>query len=209
MLDGESIRLVIADDHPVYRDGLAFLLARYADFRVVGTAGTGEAALELCRANQPHVALVDLRMGGMSGFEVLAGLARELPDTRAIVLSGFDTDEEIHRAVQAGAAGYLVKNASPDELAAAIRQVSRGETCIPAPLVAKLASSLHRPQLTPRQREVMLLIAAGLSNQEIGNRLGIVEGTVKIHVKAILAKLGARDRTQAVSIAHERGIVRR
>ena len=204
----ESIRVVIADDHPVYRDGLAILLGRQDDLTVVGTAGSGEEALALCRATRPHVALVDLRMKGVDGFEVIAGLSRELPDTRAIVLSGFDTDDDIRRAVRAGAAGYLLKHSSPDELAAAIRRVRQGETCIPPALVAKLAGSLNRPELTARQLEVLVQIVAGLNNMEIGARLGITEGTVKIHVKSILAKLGARDRTQAVSLALERGIVR-
>jgi DNA-binding NarL/FixJ family response regulator len=203
------IRVVIADDHPVFREGLAILLARQDGIAVVGSAGSGEEALELCRAHRPDIALLDLRMGGLDGLATVAALREELPDTRAIVLSGFDADAEVYRAAKVGAAGYLLKHVSPTDLASAIRRVRDGETCFPPALAAKVASMGRQPQLTARQAEVLDLIGMGLANQHIAGRLRIKEGTVKVHVKGILAKLGARDRTHAMAIALDRGLIRR
>lgn len=204
----DRIRVVIADDHPVFRDGLAILLGRHESIDVVGTADDGEAALAVCREQRPDVVLVDLRMGKLDGLAVVNQLTRTMPDTKAIILSGFDADEDVFQAIRAGAAGYLLKHTSPEEVAAAIVRVHEGDKCIPPALAAKLATHLSRPQLTARQEEVLQLISEGLSNQEIADRLQIVEGTVKAHVKSILAKLGARDRTQAISLAMHRGLVR-
>lgn len=202
------IRVVIADDHPVFRDGLAILLGRHDGIEVVGTADDGEAAIAVCREQRPDVVLVDLRMARLDGLAVVNELTRSMPHTRAIVLSGFDADEDVFQAIRAGAAGYLLKHTSPEEVASSIQRVYNGEKCIPPALAAKLATHLARPQLTGRQEEVLQLISEGLSNQEIAARLNIVEGTVKAHVKSILAKLGARDRTQAISLAMHRGLVR-
>jgi DNA-binding NarL/FixJ family response regulator len=208
MTEGVRIRVVIADDHPVFRDGLAVLLGRHDGIEVVGTADDGESALEICRAQRPDVVLVDLRMARLDGLAVVNELTRTMPETRAIVLSGFDADEDVFQAIRAGAAGYLLKHTSPEEVANAIHRVYEGERCIPPALAAKLAVHLSRPQLTGRQEQVLQLISEGLSNQEIAQRLNIVEGTVKAHVKSILAKLGARDRTQAIALAMHRGLVR-
>ena len=204
-----TIRVIIADDHPVFRDGLAILLGYQTGIEVVGVAEDGPAALEMCGELRPDVLLVDLRMDGMGGVDVVTELAIRVPSIRCIILSGFDADEDVYQAVRAGASGYLVKQALPEELAAAIRAVHRGEICIPPDLASKLASRMSRPNLTARQEEVLQLIAQGMSNQEIADRLQIVEGTVKAHVKVVLSKLGARDRTQALSVALQRGLVPR
>lgn len=208
MTEATDIRVLIADDHPVFRDGLVILLGRQPGISVVGSAESGTAALELCRAEPPDVLLVDLRMRQMDGVAVVEALTREQPAIRTIILSAFDPDDDVYRAMRAGAAGYLVKSIAPEELADAIRTVHRGEKFLPPSLAAKLADHVSRPHLTERQDQVLQLIAEGLSNQEIAQRLGIMEGTVKAHVKSILSKLGARDRTQAISIALHRGIVR-
>lgn len=209
MVDGPVVRVIVADDHPVFRDGLAILLGQQPGIEVVGVAADGHAAVSMCETLRPDVLLVDLRMEGLSGVAVVSELANRLPTTRCLVLSGFDADEDVYQAVRAGAAGYMVKQALPAELAQAIKAVGRGEMCMPPALASKLASRLSRPELTARQDEVLHLIADGMSNQEIADRLQIVEGTVKAHVKVILAKLGARDRTQAISVALQRGLVRR
>lgn len=209
MVDNGTIRVLVADDHPVFRDGLAILLSQQPGIEVVGVAIDGRSALTMCDELKPDVLVVDLRMEGLGGVGVVTEIAARLPTIRCLVLSGFDADEDVYQAVRAGAAGYLVKQALPDELASAIKAVHRGEICIPPSLASKLASRLSRPELTARQDEVLHLIAEGMSNQEIADRLQIVEGTVKAHVKVILSKLGARDRTQAISVALQRGLVRR
>lgn len=208
MAETTGVRVAIADDHPVFRDGLALLLEQQEGIQVVGTAGDGNEALALCLEVRPDVILIDLRMAGMDGLALIGEVTKQLPTTRSIVLSGFDADEDVYQAVRAGAAGYLLKDAAPAELASAIHAVHRGERFIPPALATKLMNQAARPHLTPRQEAVLRLIAEGLSNQEIASRLDIVEGTVKVHVKSILAKLGARDRTQAVSVALQRGLVR-
>jgi two-component system NarL family response regulator len=209
MVDMGTIRVMLVDDHPMFRDGLAILLNQQPGIEVVGVAGDGDAALSMCEALTPDVLVVDLRMEGLSGVEVVSEVALRFPATRCIVLSGFGADEDVYQAVHAGALGYVLKQALPAELAAAIRAVHEGQICLPPALASKLASRLSRPELTARQDQVLNLIADGLTNQEIADRLQIVEGTVKAHIKVILAKLGARDRTQAMALALERGLVRR
>ena len=204
-----AIRVIVADDHPMFRDGLAILLGQQPGLEVVGVAGDGRVALTMCEELQPDVMVVDLQMAGLGGVAVVTEVANRFPATKCLVLSGFDADEDVYQAVRAGAAGYLGKQALPGELAEAIRAVNKGEIWIPPALASKLASRLSRPELTARQEEVLHLIAEGMSNQEIADRLRIVEGTVKAHVKVILSKLGARDRTQAISVALQRGLVRR
>jgi two-component system NarL family response regulator len=208
MAETAPIRVLITDDHPVFREGLVILLGQQPGIEVIGAAENGVTALELCRQQRPDVVLVDLRMRQLDGVAVVAALARECPQTKAIILSAFDADEDVYRAIQAGASGYMLKSSSPTELAEGIRAVHRGEKSLPPSLAAKLAAHVTRPHLTGRQDEVLRLISQGLSNQEIADKLQIVEGTVKAHVKSILAKLGARDRTQAISIALDRGLVR-
>ena len=208
MTDSTPIRVLIADDHPLFREGLAALLQRQPWIAVVGAASDGHETVELFRSLNPDVTLVDLRMPPDDGISVVGALRAESPAARVIVLSAFDADDDVLRAIQAGAAGYLLKMALPTELADAIAAGHRGQTALPPRVAAKLATHVGRPRLTGRQEEVLQLIARGMTNQEIGDRLHIVEGTVKAHVKSILEKLGARDRTQALCIALERGLVR-
>jgi two-component system NarL family response regulator len=202
------VRVLIADDHLLFRDGLAVLLQRQPGIAVVAVASDGAEALESCRALAPDVALVDLRMPKTDGIALISALRAACPQVRAVVLSGFDADDDVVQAIRAGARGYLLKTTYPAELAEAIAAVHRGDTWLPPAVAAKLASNVGRPRLTHRQGEVLALIAEGLTNEQIGQRLTIVEGTVKAHVKSILEKLGARDRTQALCIALQRGLVR-
>jgi DNA-binding NarL/FixJ family response regulator len=204
-----TARVIIADDHPLFRDGLATLLDRIPGIEIVGVAGGGIEAIEMCRALMPDVLLVDLQMPGLDGLDVLDTIGKELPAIRTVVLSAFDADEDVYRAVRAGAAAYCLKTSLPTELAETILAVSGGsENRIPAPLLAKLSSYLRHPRLTAREREVLQLVTGGMSNLEIAAALHIAEGTVKTHIKSILAKLDARDRSQAMVIGMKRGLVR-
>ncbi len=203
-----AVRVMIVDDHELVREGLAELLGRDPNVEVVGKAETGDQALQLYRETRPDVALVDLRMTPTDGVTVITRLREEYGDARIIMLSSYDTDEDIYRGLKAGAQSYLLKDVGLNELVQTIRAVHNGEKRIPPAIAAKLAEHMSNPQLTPRQVDTLRLIVAGLSNQEIASRLNITEGTVKAHVKAILAKFGARDRAQAASVALKRGIVR-
>jgi two-component system NarL family response regulator len=202
------VRVLIVDDHELVREGLAELLGRDPNVEVVGKAESGEQALQMYRETRPDVALVDLRMTPTDGVTVITKLREEHGDARIIMLSSYDTDEDIYRGLKAGAQSYLLKDVGLSELVQTIRAVHNGEKRIPPAIAAKLAEHMSNPQLTPRQVDTLRLIVAGLSNQEIASRLNITEGTVKAHVKAILAKFGARDRAQAASVALKRGIVR-
>ena len=204
-----NARVIIADDHALFRDGLATLLGRVEGIEIVGIAASGTEAMDLCRELLPSVLLVDLQMPGMDGLDVLDRMGKELPAVRTIVLSAFDADEDVYRAVRAGAAAYCLKSTTPEELAETILAVAGGsENRIPSPLLAKLSSYLRRPRLTARELEILHLVAGGLSNLEIATALHIAEGTVKTHIKSILAKLEARDRSQAMVIGMKRGLVR-
>lgn len=201
------IRLLIADDHPVVREGLAAMLNRRADMTVVGEASSGREALALYRREQPDVTLMDLRMPELGGVEAIATLRAEFPNARFIVLTTYDGDEDIARALKAGAQAYLLKDTPRDELLDAIRAVHAGGKRIAPEMAAKLADRLTTPELTDRELEVLKLIVAGQSNKEIGASLAITKGTVKVHVNNLLGKLGVSDRTQAVTEALRRGIV--
>lgn len=204
-----AARVVIADDHPLFRDGLATLLGRIPGIEIVGVAGGGAEAIELCRVLMPNVLLVDLQMPGLDGLDVLDTVGKELPGIRTVVLSAFDADEDVYRAVRAGAAAYCLKTSLPGDLAETILAVSGSwESRIPVPLLAKLSNYLRHPRLTAREREVLQLVSGGLSNLEIAEALHIAEGTVKTHIKSILAKLKARDRTHAMVLGMKRGLVR-
>jgi two-component system NarL family response regulator len=202
------VRVLVVDDHELVREGLAELLGRDPDVEVIGTAGSGEEALTLYQSTTPDVTLVDLRMTPMDGVEVIQRLREQDPSARIIMLTSYDTDEDVYRGLRAGAASYLLKDVGLSELVTTIRAVHRGEKRIPASIASKLAEHMANPELTPRQLDTLRLIVDGLSNQDIATRLNITEGTVKAHVKAILTKFGARDRAQAASIALKRGIVR-
>jgi two-component system NarL family response regulator len=203
-----AIRVLIADDHPVVREGVAAMIERRPDMTVVAEAATGREAVAAYRAARPDVVLMDLRMPDMTGVEAIGAIRGEFPGARIIVLTTYDGDEDIYRGLQAGARAYLLKDAPRDDLLDAIRAVHAGQSRIPPAVAARLAERvLAGPELTARELEVLQGIVAGRSNKEIGAALGISEGTVKAHVNSILGKLGVADRTQAVTTALQRGIV--
>lgn len=204
--DSEPIRVLCADDHPAMRKGIASILANEADMRLVGEAGNGEEAITLFRSCQPDVTLMDLRMPELDGIEAIRVIRREAPEARIIALTSYDGDQEIYRALEAGVWGYLLKDMAHIEIVRAIRTVHAGRRIMQAQISGRLREHLPQPALTPRQVEVLRLAAQGLSNKEIGERLGTASGTVKIHIQNILDKLGAADRTHAVTIALRRGI---
>lgn len=201
------IRILIADDHPVVREGLTAIINRQPDMLVVDEASDGREALELYRQHSPDVLLIDLRMPVMNGVEAITAIRKEFPDSRFIVLTTYDGDEDIFRALQAGAQAYLLKDMFREELLEAIRTVRAGQRRIPTAVASRLAERIALNELTPRELDVMKLIARGKSNKEIGAALDITEGTVKGHVNSILGKLNVTDRTQAVTTAVQRGIV--
>jgi len=204
------IRVLIVDDHPVVRVGLRGMLESADDLRVVGEAGSGEEALVLAAAMHPDVVLMDLRMPGTDGATTTARIAERLPQTRVLVLTTYDTDSDILRAIEAGATGYLLKDTPIDVLVDAIRAASRGETVLAPPVAARLVTHMRAPameQLTPREVQVLELVARGLSNVEIGRQLYIGAATVKTHLLRAFAKLGVNDRTAAVTAAMARGLL--
>jgi two-component system NarL family response regulator len=203
----DLIRILVVEDHNVVRQGLIALLKTVPDMQVIGEASDGKAAVELYRRLKPDITIMDLRLPKMSGVEAITEIRLENPTARVIVLTTFDGDEDIYRALQAGARGYLLKDMFGEELMEAIRTVHSGRTRIPAPVAQILAERMGGPNLTPRESEVLELIVAGRSNKEIGSDLGISEATVKSHINSILSKLGVTDRTQAATTALQRGIV--
>jgi DNA-binding NarL/FixJ family response regulator len=203
----EPIRLMVVDDHHIVRQGLVALLQTVPDMRVVAEAADGAQALEAFRKHQPDVVLMDLRMQGMNGVEAITRIRSEFSNARIVVLTTFDGDEDIYRALQAGARGYLLKGMDSDELLDAIRAVYAGKSRIPASVAERLAERMSGPALTDRETEVLRLIVGGNSNKEIATALFISEATVKTHVNNLLGKLGVSDRTQAATTALQRGIV--
>jgi two-component system NarL family response regulator len=207
-METEGIRILLVDDHTILREGLAAVLNAVEGFEVVGQCGDGRAALDAFRDLAPDVAIVDLRMKPMDGVEVTRAMREVNANARVILLTTYDTDEEIFRGLRAGASSYLLKDVDSSRLADTIRAVHMGRKEIPPEIAAKLADHVASETLTPRQEEVLRGVAEGKSNLEIAKSLFVSEGTVKAHVKAILQKLGARDRTQAITIAIRRGLVR-
>lgn len=203
-----QIRILIADDHPFFLDGLTANLEAETDMSVVARASDGRQAVELCRQHAPDVVLIDLRMPVMNGVEAIREIVVCSPESRIIVLTTYDGDEDIHRALKAGAKSYLLKDVFREELLAAIREVYSGRRHISAQVAGRLAERAFADDLTGREREVLRLIAGGRTNREIGKALNIAEGTVKAHVNSILNKLNANDRTQAAMIALQRGLFR-
>jgi len=203
----EPIRILVVEDHHVVRQGLVALLKTVPDMSVVAEAGDGMQGVQLYRQHKPDVTIMDLRLPRMSGVEAITEIRREHPGAKIIVLTTFDGDEDIYRALQAGARGYLLKDMFGEELMDAVRTVYAGKTRIPAVVAQRLAERMGGPNLTARESEVLKLIVAGKSNKEIGSDLSISEATVKSHINSILSKLGVTDRTQAATTALQRGIV--
>ncbi len=213
-----TIRIVVADDHEMVRSGFAGMLATQPDFAVVGTAADGAEAIRVCREQSPDVVLMDVRMPGMDGIEATRQLSRATNSPRVLILTTFDLDEYVYDAIRAGASGFLLKDVTAERLFDAVRVIAAGEALL-APSVTRRFieefASLRRVKtappptgaLTPRETEVLKLVAEGLSNPEIAARLTVTEETVKTHVSRMLSKLGLRDRTQAVVYAYETGLV--
>jgi DNA-binding NarL/FixJ family response regulator len=208
MVLNDFIRLLIADDHPPMREGLSALLEKEKDFQVVGLAQNGVEAIAQFREYQPDVLLMDLRMPEMEGVDVVNSLRSEFPNARIIIFTTYDGDEDIYRALRAGAYGYLLKDAPCQELFTAIRKVHLGEKYVMSSVAQKLTQRFSESELTERELEVLRLMVQGKNNRKISEQLCIVEGTVKFHVRNILEKLGASDRTHAVTIALKRGLAR-
>ena len=203
-----KIRVLLADDHPLVREGVRALISRRSDMTVVAEASNGAEAVELFSRHRPDVALIDLRMPGTDGVDAITIIRERFPDARIIVLTTFHGDEDIYRALRAGAKAYLLKDVGREELLECVRSVSEGRAYLPKSVAAKLAERVAGPQLTARELDVLRLMGAGKSNKEIGGRLRVVEGTVKAHVNNILSKLKVRGRTEAVALAVKRGIIR-
>jgi len=207
MDNNRAIRIMIVDDHPIVRQGFAGMIATEPTMQVVAEAANGEQAIEQFRKHRPDITLMDLRMPGMSGVQAIAEIRKEYPNSRIIVLTTYDGDEDIYRALQAGAHGYLLKDMYCDQILEAISIVHSGRRSIPSQIADRLAERIAGQDLTSRELEVLVLIAKGNSNKQVASILSITEPTVKGHVSNILSKLGAGDRTQAVTLAIQRGIV--
>jgi len=202
-----AIRVICVDDHPVVQAGLVAILSSDPEIEVIATAVSGEQAIDLVRQLHPDVTLMDLKMTGMGGAEAVETIRRESPQAKLIVLTTYEGEEDIYRALQAGAATYLLKDAIADELVSAVKEVHRGGRPIPKDIAARLADRIAQPTLTPREISVLELIAKGYRNKEVAGDLGISEETIQVHVKNILLKLGVHDRTAAVTTALRRGIL--
>jgi two-component system NarL family response regulator len=207
MKNANPIRILVAEDHLVARVGVSTIVNLQPDMTVVAEAANGQQAIELYRAHLPDVALLDLRMPILSGIEAAAAIHREYPRARLIALTTYGGDEDIRRALHAGVQAYLMKDILHDELLKAIRAVHDGQTYLPASVAAALAAQIPRPDLSARELQVLELIVAGLANKQIAYTLNIAEYTVKNHVKNILDKLAVQDRTQAATVAIQRGII--
>ncbi|MEV6591583.1 response regulator transcription factor [Streptomyces acidicola] len=211
-MTGGRIRVVVVDDHTVMRAGVVALLAGEDGIEIVGEAGDGRAALELVDLHDPDVALIDLRMPVLDGVGTTVEIVARYPRTQVLILTTYDTDQDIERGVEAGAIGYLLKDTTREQLADAIRSAARGETVLAPRVAEKLIARMRRPAqdpLTARETDVLNAVADGLTNAEIGKRLVIAEATVKTHLLRLFAKLDVNDRTRAVVVAMERGLLRR
>jgi two-component system NarL family response regulator len=199
--------VVIADDHAVVRAGLATLLEHAGGFKVVAHANTGVEAVEQWKKHRPDVILMDLKMPGMGGLEAITRIRSEKGDAAVVILTTFDGDEDIFRGIRAGARGYLLKDASPEELLLCVKTACEGRNYIPVNVAAKLANRISSNALTEREHEILIRVASGESNKRIALNLDITEGTVKTHIASVLSKLDATSRTEAVAIARRRGLI--
>ena len=205
------VRVLVVDDHPVVRTGVQGMLASQADFEVVGEAADGEEALTQVLALSPDVVLMDLRMPGIDGVEATRRIRARHPDVQVLVLTTYDTDDDIVRAVEAGAVGYLLKDSPREELFRGVRAAARGESMLATAVASRLVGRLRAPpghSLSPRELEVLILVAEGRPNKDVARTLFISETTVKSHLAHIYTKLGVDDRTAAVTVALERGMIR-
>jgi DNA-binding NarL/FixJ family response regulator len=202
-----QIRILAVDDHPLLREGIAGMVNNQPDMLLVAQASNAQEAIQQFRKHKPDVTLMDLRLPDKSGIEAMMAIRSEFPEARIIMLTTFEGDVEIQRALEAGARGYLLKSMPPRELVEVIRQVHAGEKRIPLQVAARLAEHISDEALTDREIEVLSQIALGSRNRDIAEKLFITEGTVKVHIKHIMQRLGASDRTQAVAIGLRRGII--
>jgi len=198
--------VLVVDDHPIMRLGIVAIINAQKDMAVCAQAGSGEEAVRLFRQHRPDITLMDLRLPAMSGLEALRAIRQDDPQARCVVLTTYEGDEDIHQALAAGAAGYLIKAMSNDTLVDALRKVHAGSRFLPPPVAQSLAARTPNSDLSPREREVLSLMVHGKSNRDIAASLGITEATVKCHVSVILERLGVSDRTQAVVAALQRGL---
>jgi len=207
MAESAPIRILSVDDHPILREGIAAIINSQSDMLIVEKAASANEAIRAYRAMRPDVTLMDLRLPDLSGIEVLIAIRAEFPEARIIMLTTFEGDVEVQRAVQAGAHGYLLKSMPPKEMLDTIRKVHAGKKCFSPQIAAGLVEHLGSEILSKREVDVLRHVAEGNRNRDIGQRLFISEETVKVHVKHIMDKLGAHDRTQAVAIAARRGFI--
>ncbi len=201
------IRVLCVDDHPLVRKGIASILANEADMELVAEAGNGREAVDLFRLHHPDVTLMDLRMPELDGIEATRAIRRESPDARIIALTSYDGDQDIYRALEAGVRGYMLKEMVHTDVLRAIRTVHSGKRLMPSEVAGRLSEYFPQVALTPREVEVLTFVANGLANKEIAERLGTASGTIKMHIQNILGKLNASDRTHAVTLAIQRGIL--
>jgi DNA-binding NarL/FixJ family response regulator len=206
MKSNKEIRLMVVDDHSAFRRGLISVVESEPGLTVVAQTGNGSEAIALYRQFKPDVVLVDLRLPGMSGVEIIMNIRKEFPEARFIVITTYGTDEDVYRAMQAGAKTYLLKDTSDEEILAMIQAVYAGDAQLPNNVASLLAERMKRKELTQREMEVLELLVKGRSNKEIGDRLGVTEAAVKFRLKGLFLKLGVQDRTEAVISALHHGI---
>ncbi len=205
--DEAKIRVLSVDDHPLVREGVAALINDQTDMKIVGQGSTGRDGIKLFHDLQPDIALMDVRLPDMSGIDAMITIRSAFPEARVIIVTSSEGDVEMRRALAGGAKGYMLKSMPPGELLDAIRKVHAGKKAIPPEIAAHLANHLSDETLTSREVEILQQVAEGNRNRDIAERLFISEGTVKVHIKHIMEKLGANDRTQAITIAVRRGII--